>query len=232
MQRTLFDPELVSARSPAPFRTQLLKWIGSKQRSAPEIIAHFPDRFDRYIEPFLGSGGVLATLAPKRALGSDVFAPLIEIWRTLHDAPETLKEWYATRRRRMMAGDKVAEYEKIKASYNAKPNGADLLFLCRSCYGGVVRFRQADGFMSTPCGVHCPIPADSFARRVDEWRKRTAGASFRVMDYMEAMGEAKKGDLVYSALSEFCVDSSGDCHETFGQLKDFSRQLPGGGDCR
>jgi DNA adenine methylase len=197
MQRMLFEDFRPRASRVAPFKAQLLKWIGSKQRSADQIISYFPDEFDRYIEPFLGSAGVLATLAPKRAMASDVFRPLIEIWQTLHDAPETLKEWYATRRHRMMAGDKVNEYEKIKASYNASPNGADLLFLCRSCYGGVVRFRKVDGFMSTPCGIHTPIESGSFATRVDEWRKRTAGASFQVMDYVEAMRHARKGDLVY-----------------------------------
>jgi len=197
MQRMLFENDLPRASPVAPFKTQLLKWIGSKQRSAQQIISYFPNEFDRYIEPFLGSAGVLATLAPKRAIASDVFQPLIEIWQTLHDAPHTLKDWYATRRRRMMSGDKVGEYEKIKASYNANPNGADLLFLCRSCYGGVVRFRKADGFMSTPCGIHTPIDAESFAARVEEWRRRTAGASFQVMDYVEAMRKARKGDLVY-----------------------------------
>lgn len=197
MQRMLFEDDRPSAGRVAPFKMQLLKWIGSKQRSAHQIISYFPEGFDRYIEPFLGSAGVLATLAPQRAIASDVFQPLIEIWQTLHDAPSTLKEWYATRRRRMMGGDKVTEYEKVKASYNAKPNGADLLFLCRSCYGGVVRFRKADGFMSTPCGIHTPIDADSFSARVDEWRRRTSGASFQVMDYVEAMRGARKGDLIY-----------------------------------
>ena len=47
----------------------------------------------------------------------------------------------------MKGSEKVASYEAIKASYNAAPNAADLLFLCRSCYGGVVRFRKADGHM-------------------------------------------------------------------------------------
>jgi DNA adenine methylase len=197
MQRMLFDPGLPPPRSTAPFKTQLLKWVGSKQRSAHEIISYFPKAFDRYFEPFLGSAGVLAALAPDRAFGSDVFEPLIEIWQTLHAAPDTLKDWYASRCRRMTSGDKVAEYETIKASYNAKPNGAALLFLCRSCYGGVVRFRKADGFMSTPCGVHTPINPDSFANRVDQWRRRTAGASFHLMDYTVAMGKAKKGDLIY-----------------------------------
>jgi DNA adenine methylase len=71
------------------------------------------------------------------------------------------------------------------------------LFLCRACYGGVVRFRQADGFMSTPCGIHKPVPPASFSRRVDQWHKRTEGTQFEVLDFEDAMNIAKRGDLVY-----------------------------------
>ena len=91
----------------------------------------------------------------------------------------------------------MTEYAKIKASYNARPNGADLLFLCRACYGGVVRFRKADGYMSTPCGVHAPVSPASFGRRVDLWQHRTAGAEFLQLDYREALATAKQGDFVY-----------------------------------
>ncbi len=197
MQRTLFDFTEEQFRQVLPFKQQLLKWIGSKQRFAHEIASFFPVRIERYFEPFLGSAAVLGALAPAKAVGSDVFKPLMEIWQTLHAAPTTLKAWYAERRRAMMAGDKAAEYEKIKASYNVNPNGADLLFLCRACYGGVVRFRKADGYMSTPCGAHTPIPPDAFSRRVDEWRTRTAGAQFQLMDYRDAMERAAMGDLIY-----------------------------------
>ena len=196
MQGTLFD-NLGFGTHRAKLKMQLLKWIGSKQRFAHEIIAHFPENFGRYYEPFLGSGSVLAALSPANAVASDIFRPLMEIWATLHDSPETLKDWYAERRRRMMDGDKVAAYERIKSSYNANPNAADLLFLCRSCYGGVVRFRKGDGYMSTPCGPHTPINSLSFAKRVDLWKVRTAGTSFQVMDYSDAMGMAKKSDLIY-----------------------------------
>ncbi len=181
----------------APFKMGLLKWIGNKQRMAHEICAYFPESFGAYHEPFVGSGAVLATLQPKRAFASDTFAPLIEIWQTLLTDPAKLKRWYAERHAQMMAGEKVVEYEKIKASYNRNPNGADFLYLCRSCYAGVVRFRQADGYMSTPCGPHTPIPPASFAARVDEWHKRTKGAEFERMDYREAMSRAKPGDVVY-----------------------------------
>jgi DNA adenine methylase len=193
MQGLLFEDTVV----PTAFKAQLLKWIGNKQRFAAEIVSYFPARFTRYFEPFLGSGAVLATLAPKRAVGSDNFAPLMEIWRTLQRSPETVKTWYAERWRGYVNGDRAGEYERIRASYNAHPNGADLLFLCRACYGGVVRFRKADGHISTPIGIHDPISPESFARRVDEWHRRTTGAEFFVMDYEEAMGAAKKGDLVY-----------------------------------
>ncbi len=181
----------------SPFKQGLLKWIGSKQRMAHEIVACFPPAFGTYFEPFVGSGGVLGTLRPDRALASDTFAPLVDIWKTLKSDPAKLKRWYATRHAQMMAGDKVTEYERIKAAYNAKPNGADFLFLCRSCYAGVVRFRKADGYMSTPCGPHEPISPASFNMRVDEWHKRTDGATFEQLDYRDAMSRAVSGDLVY-----------------------------------
>ena len=193
MQRLLFE----DAAAPTAFKAQLLKWIGNKQRFAGEIVSYFPARFGRYFEPFLGSGAVLATLAPQAAIGSDNFVPLVEIWQTLKRSPETLKAWYTERWRAYVNGERAAEYERIRASYNARPNGADLLFLCRACYGGVVRFRKADGYISTPIGIHDPISPESFGRRADEWHRRTAAAEFFVMDYEEAMNAAREGDLVY-----------------------------------
>src|SRR5215469_5241757 len=128
MQFSLFEGVQVVAREPGK---QLLKWIGNKQRFANEIVSCFPSKFNTYFEPFLGSGAVLATLAPKKAIGSDIFEPLIKIWQTLKDEPETLKVWYAERWDAMMGGEKVEQFEKIKAAYNANPNPADLLFICR-----------------------------------------------------------------------------------------------------
>ena len=180
-----------------PFKAQLLKWIGNKQRFAHEIVSNFPAKFGRYFEPFLGSGAVLATLMPKSAVGSDGFGPLMEIWRALSTQPDHLKRWYRERWNRMKTEKKEIVYEQVKASYNANPNGADLLFLCRSCYGGVVRFRKADGFMSTPCGIHQPISPQTFERRTDDWLKRCSGTEFVHSDYEAIMDDARSGDLVY-----------------------------------
>lgn len=186
----------VSRHTVAPFKLQLLKWIGNKQRFAHEIISYFPATFGRYIEPFVGSGAVLGTLAPKRAVASDVLEALIQLWQTLSTEPETVKGWYSERWERMRAGDKQAIYEEIKASYNSNPNPADFLFIARSCYGGVVRFRR-DGYISTPCGAHTPVPPKSFAHRVDVWHARTKGTQFLHSDFEAVMDLAEAGDVVY-----------------------------------
>lgn len=196
-QSSLFGIEEPPTSTEKPFRTQLLKWIGNKQKLADAIIAYFPKQFGTYYEPFLGSGGVLGVLAPRSAVASDVFRPLVEIWETLHDNPEVLKHQYAERHRLInLLGKKVA-YEQVLARYNAHPNGADLLFLCRACYGGVVRFRKNDGYMSTPVGIHQPVPPESFATRVDVWHHRIQGTRFLHADFADAMSKAQCDDLVY-----------------------------------
>lgn len=189
--------DLPSDRSPKPFKRQLLKWIGNKQRFAHEIIGFFPERFGKYHEPFLGSGAVLGTLAPKRAEAADAFLPLAEIWQQLHADPESLKQWYMERWDAAHSGDPAVGYEVIKAAYNQGPNGADLLYLSRACYGGVVRFRQRDGYMSTPCGPHRAMKPADFAPRVDEWARRTAGTTFFHRDFTESIARAGEGDVVY-----------------------------------
>jgi DNA adenine methylase len=185
------------SRPPAPFRSQLLKWVGNKQRFAHEIISYFPDKYGTYFEPFLGSGAVLGSLAPIEAVASDILRPLADIWITLKNDPNTLKQWYAERWRKLMAGDRQPAYEQIKESYNRNPNAADLIFLARACYGGVVRFRHADGYMSTPIGIHQPISPESFNERVGLWRERTSGTTFLHSDFEPVMDQASAGDVIY-----------------------------------
>lgn len=176
---------------------QLLKWIGNKQKFATEIKAYFPKEYGTYYEPFLGSGAVLAALAPKKAVASDIFKPVVEIWQQLHADAEAVVEWYRERYALIEVLGKKEAYAQVLASYNARPNGADLLFLSRVCYGGVVRFRKADGFMSTPCGPHKPMPPQNFAERARIWAARTAGARFVHSDFAAVLETARAGDLVY-----------------------------------
>lgn len=181
-----------------PFKTQLLKWIGNKQRLAPEILANFPSRWGAYHEPFLGSGGVLGTLAPEKAYASDVLRPLMEIWQLLESDPAQLIANYRRYRDLIDAGHaKENVYRSALDAFNQSPNGADFIFLTRACYGGVVRFRRHDGAMSTPCGAHIPVSTASFSRRVHEWSIRVQGTTFRTLDFRDAFEDVQAGDMIY-----------------------------------
>lgn len=180
-----------------PPKSQLLKWVGNKQKFAGEISKCFPVNFKTFYEPFLGSAAVMATVAPQKGIGSDVFKPLVEIWQKLKENPKELIEWYAQRRNRIEKENPRDVYEDIKASFNSFHNGADFLYLTRTCYGGIVRFRKSDGYMSTPCGVHTPISVSTFERRVYEWSNRMRNVNFMHSDFKEVFRMAKRGDLIY-----------------------------------
>lgn len=180
-----------------PPKTQLLKWIGNKQKFAKEITSFFPIDYKSYFEPFLGSGAILSTVSPTNGYASDNFRPLIEIWKTLKNDPEQLIEWYRSRRDLIKENNKEIVYEQIKENFNRNHNGADFLFLSRSCYGGVIRFRKSDGYMSTPCGTHTPINVESFKKRVYEWYNRINNTYFECIDYKKAFDLVRSGDLVY-----------------------------------
>ena len=74
-QEELF-PVLDYSKTPPP---QLLKWVGNKQRYAPLITSFFPKEYNRYIEPFMGTGAILATVYPTKGIAGDTLKPLIEI---------------------------------------------------------------------------------------------------------------------------------------------------------
>jgi DNA adenine methylase len=187
---TTHQLQLFSLRPPK----QLLKWIGNKQRYACQIANLMPE-YQTYLEPFLGSGAVLGTLSPASGIAGDVLEPLIRIWQQLQTNPQALLGHYTTLWQSYIK-DREATYAHALASYNASPNSCDLLFLCRACYGGVVRFTK-DGKMSTPVGAHTAISPASLRERIVVWRERVRNTTFLHADFEQTMVHAAKGDLVY-----------------------------------
>lgn len=187
----LFNDEELSLTQPKQF----LKWVGNKQRYALRIAQQIPRRFNKYIEPFLGSGAVLGVVAPQRGLAGDILKPLIEIWQLLQKDPTSLLEHY-TRLWHAYQKDPKRTYQSVLNSFNRNPNPYDLLFLCRSCYGGVVRFTR-EGYMSTPIGTHKPISPKALEARMEDWRKRVSNTKFVCSSFEETMSEAEKGDVIY-----------------------------------
>ncbi len=186
------QPLFLTERKPPK---QLLKWIGNKQRFAAQISAAFPTKFNRYIEPFIGSGAVLGAMAPHKGLAGDTLKPLVEMWNVLKMDPQKLYDHYSKLYKEFKK-DRLATYKKTLAAYNDNPNPLDLVFITRTCYGGVVRFTKL-GRMSTPLGIHEPISPESFQERMNLWRQRVQNTDFFHCSYEELIRQAGEGDLVY-----------------------------------
>jgi len=174
---------------------QLLKWIGNKQRFAQQICSVFPLEYNKYIEPFAGSGAILGAMAPQKGIAGDMLRPLIDMWKLLQKDPDLIYKHYEDSWMKFGKNKELA-YKQILSSYNENPNPLDLVFISRSCYGGVIRFTKK-GKMSTPIGSHNPISPKSFKERMISWRNRILGTEFICADFKETMSKAKEGDIVY-----------------------------------
>jgi DNA adenine methylase len=192
-ESVLFEPEPSFGRTRP--RGQLLKWVGNKFRYAEVIARHLPDELGTYYEPFAGTGAVLATLAPKRAVASDALGVLIDLLRLVQDDPERLVSHYAQYREAIVLDGRDA-YEAVKARFNSTPNPDDLLVISRTCYGGVMRFTRT-GYLSTPMGPHKPMPADKLAGYMVEWQMRLRGTTFVEQDFADTIKLAGEDDTVY-----------------------------------
>ncbi|MFC3833393.1 Dam family site-specific DNA-(adenine-N6)-methyltransferase [Deinococcus rufus] len=179
----------------APFRQQIFKWVGNKQSYAHEIVNRFCRYKGTYFEPFVGSGSIISTLAPKKAMASDTNMHLITIFRRLLRNKEEIVKHYSENYYLLQADHD--HYFAVRERFNSYGDPFDLLFLSRACYGGIIRFRKSDGHMTTPPGTQSTMKPDTFSAICDEWRIRLSNTHFDVADYKDSLYEVKSGDFVY-----------------------------------
>jgi DNA adenine methylase len=61
----------------------LIKWSGGKSDEIKMFEKYFPEKYDKYIEPFVGGGSVYFYLNPNNAIISDVHKELIDLYRSI-----------------------------------------------------------------------------------------------------------------------------------------------------
>jgi len=61
----------------------IVKWSGGKSDEIKMFEKYFPDKYETYIEPFVGGGSVYFHLSPEKAVISDVHNELIAFYRSI-----------------------------------------------------------------------------------------------------------------------------------------------------
>lgn len=122
----------------------LLRWAGSKKKLLPHLIKYYSKGFDRYFEPFVGSGQLFFNLPLERAILSDINVGLISMYNALKSDyikvydyltqfPQTKEFYYVLRDGEQVETDKY---------YTA----ARFIFLNTFCFNGLYRTNLAGKF--------------------------------------------------------------------------------------
>ncbi len=185
---------------PHPF----LKWAGGKSRIANAIAKVFPERFERYFEPFLGSGAVYFKIAPQHGFLNDLNPFLIGAYEAIKEFPEELmillnhlEEVYNGLAN---LDEKNVFYYQIRDDYNGIPEpnlrkSANFIFLNKAGWNGMYR-ENADGDFNIPFGRHERIKLYDYDN-IMTISRNIQDMHFTSGDYKESLKNAKSGDLIY-----------------------------------
>ncbi|MGE2723386.1 DNA adenine methylase [Mycolicibacterium pulveris] len=175
---------------PSPF----LRWAGSKRWLLPIIADLIPQDFNRYYEPFLGSGSVFFSFAAGHpALLSDVIHPLIGCYNVVRDNPlgisKKISEWPVNSEAYYQIRSKQFESGTLDAA-------ARFIYLNRYCYNGLYR-ENSSGLFNVPFGRPKntnAIPVGNLVACSARLRNRV---ELKVADFEDALEDVRDGDLVY-----------------------------------
>ncbi|MBI4026124.1 MAG: DNA adenine methylase [Verrucomicrobia bacterium] len=178
-----------------------IPYQGSKRNLADAILRCFPSKVETLHEPFAGSAAIsLAAAAYKRAHRfhlNDLNKPLIDLWRTIVNAPEKLVKEYENLWHEQF-DDPKAYYRKIRDEFNLTGRPDCFLYLLARCVKASVRYNANGEFNQSPDNRRRgAIPATM--------REQIVGASFLLKgkttfsskNYRDVVLQADATDLVY-----------------------------------
>lgn len=176
----------------SPRLTPFLKWAGGKRWFVSAHSDIFPEKFQRYIEPFLGSGAVYFWLRPSEALLSDINADLVNAYLVVRDDWESLSAELSRHDKKHCP----EYYYAVRGMKLRSPikRAARLIYLNRTCWNGLYRVNR-QGVFNVPIGSKTQVLLDSddFSALAEQLKK----ATIQHGDFESAIDEAKSEDLVF-----------------------------------
>jgi DNA adenine methylase len=180
----------------------VLKWAGGKRQLLEPILSFvdraFPDRIEKYYEPFAGGAAVFFALVSRgkfeKARLSDMNADLIRVYSALRDDAESV---ILELQKLLDLGHSEEVYYKVRDKRPVKPSAraARLIYLNRTGYNGLYRVNRSGEF-NVPFGRY-KTPRILDKPRLFAAAEALQGVELTVEDFEESCKAAKRGDFVY-----------------------------------
>ncbi len=151
-----------------------IKWAGGKSQLLNDIRAKYPEKIDKYCEPFVGGGAVLldvlANFQPKEVLINDINAELANTYSQIKNSVDELIEMLSEMQETFWAKNdndrKVMYFAKRERFNDLKVNGDEqinlekaalFIFLNKTCFNGLYRVNRK-GLFNVPIGSYKKPP--------------------------------------------------------------------------
>lgn len=177
-------------------KTKLVEWISS---NVEEI------QYDRWVEPFMGTGVVAFNIRPKKALLCDSNPHLISFYKAIQSKEITsgLVKKFLTEEGENLLNSNGLYYYDVRKRFNTHGDPLDFLFLSRSCFNGMMRFNGKGGFNVPFCKKPNRFAQALITKITNQVENisQIIGFSeyeFKNQDFKDTLKEIKPTDLVYS----------------------------------
>ena len=191
--KDIFNKEIkVESKPIKPF----LKWAGGKYRIVPILKKYFPQKAERFIEPFVGAGGVCLNVDYSDCIINDFNSDLINVYQFL----QKNKEQFIQDCKKMFIKNNNTnlKYYELRTEFNSTSDiyrkSIIFIYLNRHCFNGLCRYNSNGGF-NTPFGkYHKPYFSEKeMTQAINKIEK------FKIMnvDFREVFKEVKDKDVIY-----------------------------------
>jgi DNA adenine methylase len=197
----------------------ILKWAGGKRQLLPALRRYYPARFDRYVEPFLGSGAVFldchnhGLLDGRPVRLSDINADVIGCYRMVRDAVDdvidrlhALDAGHRENGSRHFYEVRDSQFNPLRSGLTRASDGsmeytpalaAMLIYLNRTGYNGLFRVNSRGGF-NVPAGRYSSVRiCDPDNLRRLSRALAQPGLTLEVSLFEDALAGCAAGDFVY-----------------------------------
>lgn len=176
-----------------------VKWAGGKKQLLDQFKPFFPEKINRYIEPFVGGGAVaffvIKNFDPKEVIISDSNSELMNAYQVIRDDVENL----------------INELKKLKKKHNKETfykvrdedpelispltRASRFIYLNKTCFNGLYRV-NSKGKFNVPIGSY-KNPAIVSEEDLREISKLLKKVKVKNESFENCVKWAKKGDFVY-----------------------------------
>jgi DNA adenine methylase len=181
---------------------KFVKWAGGKGQLLEQFKPLFPKKFNRYLEPFVGSGAVflyvIQKFKPKEIIISDINEELINTYEVIRaDVNRLIIELKQHKEYHLADGKKY--YLTIRSTnpneLPALERAARFIYLNKTCFNGLYRV-NSNGKFNVPMGSY-KNPDIIQEERLKLVSKLLKNVIIKVMSFEKILEIAKKDDFIY-----------------------------------